>query len=46
VATDELYALAGTDVYRALTLERGWTPERYERWLFEAVCRELLATHP
>jgi AcrR family transcriptional regulator len=43
-ATDTLYALTGTDVYRALVLERGWTTERYERWLFGAVCRELLAT--
>jgi AcrR family transcriptional regulator len=45
-ATDMLYALTGTDVYRALVLERGWTPERYERWLFEAACRELLAPQP
>jgi hypothetical protein len=45
-AVDELYALTGTEVYRALVLERGWTPERYERWLFEVVCRELLASHP
>jgi AcrR family transcriptional regulator len=46
VATDTLYTLTGTDVYRALVLERGWTPERYERWLFEAACRELLAPQP
>lgn len=45
-ATDEMYTLAGTDVYRALTQERGWTPERYERWLFEALCREILAAGP
>ncbi len=42
-ATDALYALAGTEVYRALVRERGWSPERYERWLFEIGCRELLA---
>lgn len=41
-AADALYALAGIDVYRALVLERGWTPERYERWLFEVGCREIL----
>lgn len=41
-AADALYALAGTEVYRALVLERGWSPEVYERWLFETACRELL----
>lgn len=44
-ATDVFYALAGTEVYRALVLERGWAPEHYERWLFEAGCRELLHHH-
>jgi AcrR family transcriptional regulator len=39
---DALYALMGPEVYRALVLERGWEPDRYERWLFDAVCRELL----
>jgi len=41
-AADVLYALAGAEVYRALVREREWTPERYERWLFETGCRELL----
>ena len=41
-AADILYAIAGTEVYRALVRERGWAPERYERWLFETSCRELL----
>lgn len=41
-ATDILYALAGTEVYRTLVGERGWTSERYERWLFRLGCRELL----
>ena len=45
-AADALYALMGTEVYRALVLERGWEPDRYERWLFEAACRELLAPAP
>lgn len=44
-AADVFYALAGTEVYRALVLERGWSPEHYERWLFEMGCRELLL-HP
>jgi len=41
-AVDVLYAVAGTEVYRALVTERGWTPERYEGWLFHFACRELL----
>ena len=41
-AADSLYALAGTEVYRALVRERGWSPERYEQWLFQMVCRQLL----
>lgn len=45
-ATDILYALAGTEVYRLLVRDRGWVPERYEQWLFEVGCRELLGTSP
>ena len=41
-AADILYTLTGTDVYRALVRERGWSPSRYQRWLFELACRELL----
>lgn len=43
-ATDAFYALAGTDVYRALVRERGWPSERYERWLFRLACQELLGS--
>jgi hypothetical protein len=43
-AVDALYALFGTDVYRALVRERGWSPEQYEEWLFRLACRELLGT--
>lgn len=42
-ATDILYAVAGTEVYRALVHERGWSPARYEEWLFALACREILA---
>jgi hypothetical protein len=45
-AVDVYYALAGTDVYRSLVRERGWSPERYEHWLFEFGCRELLGISP
>ncbi len=45
-AADALYVLAGTEVYRTLVLERDWEPDRYERWLFEVACRELLPPLP
>ena len=45
-AIDMLYALAGIDVYRALVRERGWSPERYEQWLFGIACLELLGRMP
>lgn len=45
-AIDTFYALAGTDVYRALVRERGWTPDRYQQWLLEIGCRELLGIVP
>jgi AcrR family transcriptional regulator len=45
-ATDVLYSLAGTEVYRILVRERSWSPERYEQWLFELACRELLGISP
>lgn len=45
-AVDIGYTLAGTDVYRALVRERGWTPDQYEQWLFGVACRELLDQQP
>ena len=32
-ATDVVYTLMSPDVHRILTLERDWSPERYETWL-------------
>ena len=45
-AVDAFYALAGTDVFRALVRERGWSPQKYEEWLFGLGCRELLDASP
>jgi len=45
-AVDILYTLTGTDVYRVLVRECGWSPARYERWLFRLGCRELLSDLP
>ncbi|OLF05918.1 TetR family transcriptional regulator [Actinophytocola xinjiangensis] len=43
-ATDIYAALCNIDVYTTLTAERGWTPERIERWWADALARELLAS--
>ena len=42
VATDILWALTHPDLYQLLVRQRGWSPERYESWLAEALRRELL----
>jgi AcrR family transcriptional regulator len=41
-ATDILWALNHPSLYRLLVGDRGWTPERYEEWLADAFCSELL----
>jgi len=39
---DLLWTLNHPDVWRLLVGERGWTAERYEQWLGDAICAELL----
>ena len=41
-AADILWALVHPDTFLLLVRERGWKPGAYERWLTEALCRELL----
>jgi AcrR family transcriptional regulator len=41
-ATDILWALNHPSLYALLTGERGWSPERYERWLGDVLCSQLL----
>jgi AcrR family transcriptional regulator len=41
-AADILYAIGGTEVYRALVRERGWSPQRYEAWLIRTIRAQLL----
>ncbi|MCM2387948.1 TetR/AcrR family transcriptional regulator [Streptomyces albipurpureus] len=43
MAIDVYAALCNIDVYATLTGERGWDPDRVERWWGEALARELLA---
>jgi hypothetical protein len=42
-AADILWTLNHPDVYRLFVEGRGWTPERYEKWLGDALCSQLLA---
>ncbi len=42
-AADIIHALMSPEVYRLLVLDRGWPPERYERWLTGILIDQLLA---
>jgi AcrR family transcriptional regulator len=42
-ATDILWALDSSEVYQQLVGERGWSGDRYERWLAGALAELLLA---
>jgi AcrR family transcriptional regulator len=41
-ARDILWALTGRALYRMLVRERGWTSQKYQDWLGEALCQSLL----
>ncbi|WP_280268459.1 TetR/AcrR family transcriptional regulator [Nocardia wallacei] len=41
-AVDIFAALCNVDVYLTLTVERGWPPDRVERWWADTLTRELL----
>jgi AcrR family transcriptional regulator len=41
-AADVLHALMSPEVYRLLVGDRGWTPQRYERWLAGILIDQLL----
>jgi AcrR family transcriptional regulator len=44
---DVLWTLNHPSVWQLLVVERGWSPARYERWLGDAACSELLGRpHP
>jgi AcrR family transcriptional regulator len=43
-ATDILWTLNHPDVWRLLVLQRGWTPDQYERWFGDTACAQLLRT--
>ncbi len=41
-AADVVHALVSPEVYRLLVLDRGWKPDRYERWLTATLAQQLL----
>jgi AcrR family transcriptional regulator len=41
-AADVVWVTNSPELYVMLTSERGWSPDRYERWLADAWCRLLL----
>lgn len=45
-ALDILWSLMGADNYRLFVTERGWPPERYEKWLTAALKTLLLRKAP
>jgi hypothetical protein len=43
-AIDLLWTLNAAETYRRLVDTCGWPPERYQRWLAELYCEQLLGT--
>jgi AcrR family transcriptional regulator len=41
-AADIIHALASPEVYGLLVLDRGWSGERYERWIADTLRQQLL----
>ena len=41
-AADILWTINHPNTWQLLVVQRGWTPEQYERWTGDAACRELL----
>jgi hypothetical protein len=42
VAADIVWATNSSELYVLLTIERGWSRHRFERWLADSWCRLLL----
>jgi AcrR family transcriptional regulator len=41
-AADVAWSLASEEVYHMLVVDRGWTADRYQAWLADALVREVL----
>jgi AcrR family transcriptional regulator len=42
LAADTMFAVSSYESYELLVGDRGWTPDEYEKWLGELLCRLLL----
>jgi len=42
-AADVIHALMSPEVFRLLVSDRGWSPDRYERWLAHTLADQLMA---
>jgi AcrR family transcriptional regulator len=42
-AADLIHAFLSPELYRLLVLDRGWTPDRYARWLEATLAAQLLS---
>jgi AcrR family transcriptional regulator len=45
-ASDLLWTLNHPDVWHLLVTRRGWSPQRFERWLADTSCDQLLGGEP
>jgi hypothetical protein len=43
IAADILFTIGSPETYRLLTVDRGWSADRFERWYAETIARLLLA---
>ena len=41
-AADTIFTLRSPEVYLLLTVERGWSPARWQRWLTDAIAQAVL----
>jgi AcrR family transcriptional regulator len=44
IAADIVHAIASPEVHHLLVIDRGWTPDRYQRWLSDTLADQLLPT--
>lgn len=42
-AADVLYTLTGSETFRQLITDRGWSPDRFEDWLADSIRRLVIA---
>ncbi|HEY8863168.1 MAG TPA: helix-turn-helix domain-containing protein [Candidatus Dormibacteraeota bacterium] len=42
-AADVLYTLTGSETFRQLVTDRGWSPDRFEEWLADSIRRLVIA---